>query len=143
MNGACDHLEGYGLIPDTGKGAPLKVGRVLDKAEKAESLGQFHHGARFRLLRRCALSHLFPGSDDLLRLRSATTDINGNPNPPLVDAQGLLENVQLGCFEFFPETVDRLLRREDFVLVQGEGLEGIFQHAAARPMAVVNGLTRV
>jgi len=80
--------------------------RIAGKAEKTEALREFHHGTRFGLLRCGTFSHLFLGADDPLGILPAAAQIDGDTETPVVDPNGLLQDVQTNPLESFSKASD-------------------------------------
>ena len=120
-----DLIEGDGLVGKLGMGALAGVGRVFVKTEKAEPLGEFHHRTGLGLLGGSSLTHLLLGPDDLLGIVAAGTEIYGNVEATIVDAQGALKNLKIQVRHAFLDPLDGLWGGHYFILVVSHLFKGV------------------
>jgi hypothetical protein len=123
-----NQLKREGPVPDISVLLDHEVFRILREAEKAEPFRQFHDRARLGLGGRAPLPHLLSGPDDGLGVPAAHAEIDRNAESPVVDPDGLFQDIQVQSPEFLSEMPDRFLRRYDFVLIQGVSLIGVLQY---------------
>src|SRR5512134_4012801 len=128
MHGERDQVQGEGLAFQVAVSLDKEILRVLAEAEEAEPLRKFHDRAGFGLLWSGPFAHLLLRADDLQRVLAADAEVDRNAEPPLVDAEGPLKNVQIEFLELCPETPHRLFRCDDLVLIQGVAFVSIFKN---------------
>lgn len=107
--------------------AGQEIGRILQKAEEAETFDQLHAGAGLRLLRARALAHLLPAANHAAGFGPAHAEVHGNVQTAVVDPPDFLQDIETTGLEPPAETGERIDRRADLVLVSGVALGTGFQ----------------
>jgi len=125
VGGFGDLIEANGLVGKLTVGAQPGVVGVFVEAEETEPFSQFHYRTGLGLGRCRPLAHLLLCPDDGPGIVAAGTEEYGNIQPAIVDAYGLLQDIQVHGLHASFDRGNGLLRLPDFILIVGRLLNGV------------------